>query len=418
MLQFGNSLPSAHNLFVSIMIVKPKIRGFVCITAHPVGCAAHVQEQINYVKEQGTIAQGPKNVLVIGASTGYGLATRIAAAFGSKANTLGICFERPFVNDKPASAGWYNCVAFEEAAHNAGLFAQTLNGDAFSHQMKADAIAAIKASMGKIDLVVYSLAAPKRVDADTGEAYRSVLKPVGEPFVSKNLDTDKKHITQVTLEPATQEEIDATIKVMGGEDWQSWMDALAQADVLAPNVQTLAYSYIGPEVTWPIYKNGTIGQAKKDVERAAKAITENLKPYNGRALVAVNKAVVTQASSAIPVVPLYISLLFKVMKAKGTHEDCIEQMYRMLATQVYASTGPQLDEAGRIRMDDYEMADDVQKKVFELWPKVTNENIDTLSDFSGYQANFLKLFGFGIEGIDYEQDVQIDLAMQTPAILS
>lgn len=396
------------------MIIKPKIRGFVCITAHPVGCAAHIQEQINYVKQQESIPEGPKNVLVIGASTGYGLATRIAAAFGSNANTLGICYERPSANGKPASAGWYNTVAFEEAARQAGLFAQTLNGDAFSHQIKADAIAAIKASMGKIDLVIYSLAAPKRVDADTQEAYRSVLKPVGEPFNSKNLDTDKKQVTDVTLEPATQEEIDATIKVMGGEDWESWMNVLAEADVLAPHAQTLAYSYIGPEVTWPIYKNGTIGQAKKDVERAAAAITEKLDSLGVKAFVAVNKAVVTQASSAIPVVPLYISLLFKVMKEHGTHEDCIEQMYRMLASQVYAPNGPQLDEAGRIRMDDYEMADKIQQKVFELWPQVTNENIDTISDFEGYQKNFLKLFGFGIDGVDYEQDVEVDLPMELP----
>mgnify|MGYP000856844057 CR=1 FL=1 len=386
------------------MIVKPRIRGFVCITAHPKGCEAKVREEIEVAKAAKN-PNGPKKVLVIGSSTGYGLSTRIAAAFGSDAATLGIFFERPSMKGKPASAGWYNSVSFEKAAHEAGLYAKSINGDAFSNEIKAQAIETIKADLGQVDLVVYSLASPRRTDPTDGETYKSVLKPIGESYTNRTLDTDKGEVSEVTIEPASQEEIDHTVKVMGGEDWELWMNALDEAGVLAPGAKSVAYSYIGPEITWPVYTNGTIGQAKKDVERAAAAITD---AHDCEAYVAVNKAVVTQASSAIPVVPLYISILFKVMKAKGTHEDCIEQMVRLLNERLYGGD-LQLDELGRIRIDDWEMHEDVQKAVADVWPEISSESLNVLSDFSGYQNNFLKLFGFGLRGVDYNEDVEVEI---------
>ncbi|MGJ8640407.1 MAG: enoyl-ACP reductase FabV [Opitutaceae bacterium] len=388
------------------MIVKPRIRGFVCITAHPKGCEAKVREEIEVAKATKN-ADGPKKVLVIGSSTGYGLSTRVAAAFGSDAATLGIFFERPSMKGKPASAGWYNSVAFEKAAHEAGLYAKSINGDAFSNEIKAQAIETIKADLGQVDLVVYSLASPRRTDPTDGETYKSVLKPIGETYTNRTLDTDKGLVSEVTIEPAVQEEIDHTVKVMGGEDWELWMKALDDAGVLAPGAKTVAYSYIGPEITWPVYTNGTIGQAKKDVERAATAITD---AYDCEAYVAVNKAVVTQASSAIPVVPLYISILFKVMKAKGNHEDCIQQMVRLLSDRLYGSN-LHLDDLGRIRIDDWEMEADVQKAVADIWPDISTETLNELSDFAGYQSNFLNLFGFGLDGVDYEEDVEVEIGL-------
>ncbi len=388
------------------MIIKPRIRGFVCITAHPEGCAAHVREQIAHVQSNGPIANSPKRVLVIGASTGYGLSARIVSAFGCGADTLGVFFERPASNGKPASAGWYNSVAFEEEAKKAGLWARSLNGDAFSNELKEQAIAAIKEKMGQVDLVVYSLASPRRTDPKTGETYRSTLKPIGQTFTAKNLDTDKKQVTEVSIEPATQEEIDHTVKVMGGEDWELWIEALNDAGVLAPGATTCAFDYIGPEVTWPVYTNGSIGAAKKHLRTTAERIDALLKIDRGRAFVSVNKAVVTQASSAIPVVPLYISILFKVMKEKGIHEDCIHQIDRLFRTQMYADGHLNYDEEGRVRVDDWEMREDVQKAVAEIWPLVTTETIDELTDFDGYQENFLRLFGFGLEGVDYEAEVE------------
>lgn len=388
------------------MIVKPRIRGFVCITAHPQGCEAKVREEIEIAKAAKN-PNGPKKVLVIGSSTGYGLSTRVAAAFGSDAATLGVFFERPSMKGKPASAGWYNSVAFEKAAHEAGLYAKSINGDAFSNEIKAQAIETIKADLGQVDLVVYSLASPRRTDPADGETYKSVLKPIGESYKNRTLDTDKGEVSEVTIEPASQEEIEHTVKVMGGEDWELWMNALDDAGVLAPGAKSVAYSYIGPEITWPVYTNGTIGQAKKDVERAAAAIT---KAHDCEAHVAVNKAVVTQASSAIPVVPLYISILFKVMKAKGNHEDCIEQMVRLLNERLYGGD-LQLDDHGRIRIDDWEMEADIQKAVADVWPEISSESLNVLSDFSGYQNNFLKLFGFGLNGVDYEEDIEVDLPM-------
>ena len=386
------------------MIIKPRIRGFVCITSHPKGCAAKVRQEIN-VAQAAKKEGGPKKVLVLGSSTGYGLSSRIATAFCHDAATLGVFFERPSMKGKPASAGWYNSVAFEKAAHEAGLYAKSINGDAFSDEIKAQTIETIKADLGQVDLVVYSLASPRRTDPETGETYKSVLKPIGESYTNRTLDTDKDLVTEVTIEPAEGDDVADTVNVMGGQDWELWMDALDEAGVLAPSAKSVAYSYIGPEITWPVYTNGTIGQAKRDVERAAAAITEK---HDCAAYVAVNKAVVTQASSAIPVVPLYISILIKVMKAKGTHEDCIEQMVRLFNDRLY-SDDLQLDSAGRIRVDDWEMEPDVQLAVAEIWPGITSETLYAQSDYTGYQKNFLNLFGFELPGVDYEEDVEVEL---------
>ncbi|MCH2156503.1 MAG: trans-2-enoyl-CoA reductase family protein [Opitutales bacterium] len=393
------------------MIVKPKIRSFVCITAHPTGCAAHIDEQIAIAKAANKTGEGPKNVLVIGASTGYGLSTRISAAFTYGAKTLGIFFERPSSNGKPASAGWYNSAAFENAAQAEGIYAKSFNGDAFSDEMKAQTIETIKADMGKVDLVIYSLASPRRTDPKDGVTYKSTLKPVGEPFHAKNLDTDKELISEISIEPANEQEIRDTTKVMGGEDWELWMDALLEADVLADSCKTVAYSYLGPEVTWPIYKKGTIGVAKDDLDRAVVAIREKMQSIGGDAIVSVNKAVVTQASSAIPVVPLYISILFKIMKAKGTHEDTIHQMVRLLTERLYSDQPYETDESGRIRIDDWEMDEDVQAEATRLFHEVNTENLAAIADFAGYQENFLKLFGFGIDGVDYDADVDVEVSI-------
>ena len=386
------------------MIIKPRIRGFVCITSHPKGCAAKVRREID-VAQAAKKDGGPKKVLVLGSSTGYGLSSRIATAFCHNAATLGVFFERPSIKGKPASAGWYNSVAFEKAAHEAGLYAKSINGDAFSDEIKAQTIEMIKADLGQVDLVVYSLASPRRTDPKTGETYKSVLKPIGESFTNRTLDTDKDLVTEVTIEPAEGNDVADTVNVMGGQDWELWMDALDEAGVLAPSAKSVAYSYIGPEITWPVYTNGTIGQAKRDVERAAAAITEK---HDCAAYVAVNKAVVTQASSAIPVVPLYISILIKVMKAKGTHEDCIEQMVRLFNDRIY-SDDLKLDSTGRIRVDDWEMESDVQQAVANIWPNISTETLYTQSDYAGYQKNFLNLFGFELPGVDYDEDVEVEL---------
>lgn len=394
------------------MVIKPKVRGFICVTAHPVGCAAHVQEQIDYVKSKGAIKNGPKKVLVIGASTGYGLASRIAAAFGSGAATLGIFFERPSDEGRPATPGWYNTIAFTKAAREAGLYAKNINGDAFSDEIKKQAIDTIKADLGQVDLIVYSLASPRRTHPRTGVVHKSVLKPVGQTFTNKTVDTDKGVVSDVTIEPANEAEIADTVAVMGGEDWEMWIQALADAKLLAPGATSVAYSYIGPEVTFPIYKNGTIGLAKNDLERAGRRIDALLKTHGyGRAFISVNKALVTQASSAIPVVPLYISILYKIMKAKGTHEGCIEQMQRLFATQMYNGSALQFDDGGRVRVDDLEMRPDVQAEVTKIWPKVTTENLASLTDIVGYREEFLKLFGFGVKGVDYEADVEPHVPM-------
>lgn len=390
------------------MIVAPKIRGFICTTAHPEGCAKHVAEQVAVVKSRGPVANGPKKVLVIGSSTGYGLASRIAAAFGSNAATIGVFFEKPGEPDRTGTAGWYNSAAFEKEAQAAGLYARSFNGDAFSDAMKAQVIDAIKADLGQVDCVVYSLASPRRTHPKTGEVFKSVLKPVGQVYVNKNLNTGTGVVNEVSIEPAQGDDIANTIAVMGGEDWEMWMDALLEAGVLAEGVQTVAYSYIGPEVTWPIYKNGTIGLAKEDLERVQRVLDGKLAPLKGKAWVSVNKALVTQASSAIPVVPLYISLLYKVMKAEGTHEDCIEQMDRLFRDRLY-SGNPQPDSEGRIRVDDWEMAPAVQSLVDQRWKEVNTETFPQLGDFAGYQSSFLRLFGFGLQGVDYAAETDPDV---------
>lgn len=395
------------------MIIKPKIRGFICTTSHPEGCAKHVADQIAVVKGRGAIDGGPKKVLVIGSSTGYGLSSRIAAAFGSGAATLGVFFEKPGSESRPGTAGWYNTAAFEKAAEADGLYARSFNGDAFADEMKQKVIAAIKADLGQVDCVVYSLASPRRVHPKTGETYKSVLKPIGQSYENKTLNTATHEVETVKIESATQDEIDQTVAVMGGEDWEMWMTALADAGVLAEGVKTVAYSYIGPEVTWPIYTNGTIGAAKEDVEKSQRRLDEKLSDLGGKAWVSVNKALVTQASSAIPVVPLYISLLYEVMKEKGTHEDTIEQMDRLFRDRLYGAES-ETDEAGRIRLDDWEMAADVQAEVDRRWKLVETSNLKELADVDGYESSFLKLFGFGLEEVDYAAET--DPATRVPSI--
>ena len=386
------------------MIINPKIRGFICTTAHPTGCQKSVSNQIDYVQQQGPI-NGPKNVLVIGASTGYGLASRIVAAFGAGAKTIGVSFEKEPADDRTATAGWYNTAAFEKFAQAKGLYAKSINGDAFSDEIKAQTMQLIKSDLGQVDLVVYSLASPRRIHPKTGHIFNSTLKPIGETFTNKTVDTMRGEVKDITIEPANQEEIENTIAVMGGDDWEMWIDALMQHNLLAPGAMTIAYTYIGPVVTHAIYKNGTIGKAKQHLYETAEKLTNKLNVINGKALISVNKALVTQASSAIPVVPLYISLLYKIMKANGTHEGCIEQMYRMFKERVYESSEPIVDAAGMVRMDDWEMDEKVQQTIAELWPQVNSENLADLTDLEGYRDDFHKLFGFNFAGVDYQADV-------------
>lgn len=396
------------------MIVAPKIRGFICTTAHPDGCARHVAEQIAIVRSRGKIHNGPSRVLVIGSSTGYGLATRIAAAFGCGAKTIGVFFEKSGDSSRTATAGWYNSVAFEKEAAAAGIYARSFNGDAFSNEIKEQVVAAIRQDLGQVDAVIYSLASPRRTHPLTGQSFRSVLKPIGSSYTNKNLNTATGLVDEVTIQPAEADDVEQTVAVMGGEDWEMWMDLLLAENLVAPGTQTLAYSYIGPELTWPIYKNGTIGRAKEDLERVQRALDIKLAPLGGKAWVSVNKALVTQASSAIPVVPLYISLLYRVMKERGTHEDCIEQMDRLFRERLYHGSSPQPDSEGRIRLDDWEMAAGVQQEVMARWSQVTTENLNELGDYDGYQSSFLRLFGFGLEEVDYSADT--DTAVTVPSI--
>jgi enoyl-[acyl-carrier protein] reductase/trans-2-enoyl-CoA reductase (NAD+) len=390
------------------MIIKPRVRGFICVTTHPTGCKANVEQQIAYVKQQGAIASGPKRVLVLGASTGYGLAARITAAFASGAKTLGVFFERAGDENKPGTAGWYNTAAFHEAAAAEGLYAHSINGDAFSDAVKQKTIEVIKRDLGQVDQVVYSLAAPRRTHPKTGEVFNSTLKPVGKEVTLRGLDTDKEVIKETVFQPASQEEIDHTVAVMGGEDWQMWIDALAEAGVLAEGATTTAFTYLGEKITHDIYWNGSIGAAKKDLDQKVLVIRDKLAAHGGDARVSVLKAVVTQASSAIPMMPLYLSLLFKVMKEKGTHEGCIEQVYGLYKDSIYGTT-PHIDEEGRLRADYKELAPDVQEKVVALWDQVTNDNINELTDFAGYKSEFLRLFGFDIPDVDYDADVNPDV---------
>ncbi len=392
------------------MIVQPKVKGFLCISAHPEGCAQNVREQIAYVKSKGEIKESCKSALIIGSSTGYGLASRITAAFGCGASTVGVFFERAgdATRERTGSAGWYNTAEFTKQAEMAGLYCANVNGDAFSDEIKQQAIDAIKKSpTGKVDLIVYSLASPRRTDPVTGEVYKSVLKTVGEERVDKSLDTDKGEVITVTVPSANQKEIDDTVKTMGGEDWELWIKALDAAGVIAEGCTSVAYSYIGPKLTYPIYRDGTIGLAKKDLENTAERIDGILKMNRGKAFVSVNKALVTQASSAIPVVPLYVSLLYKVMKEKGIHEGCIEQIQRLFDSQLYNGNFIDFDDCGRARIDDLELRDDVQEAVFSVWEKINTQNLNELSDFEGYKKEFLKLFGFGVDGVDYTKDVEV-----------
>tara|TARA_R110002110_G_scaffold245617_4_gene462045 strand:- start:30861 stop:32051 length:1191 start_codon:yes stop_codon:yes gene_type:complete len=386
------------------MIIKPRVRGFLCTTTHPLGCAANVRHQIDHVRSHGPIENGPKRVLVIGASTGYGLASRITAAFGAGAATLGIFFEKEGTETKPGTAGWYNSAAFHSAAEAEGLYAKSINGDAFSDEIKQKAIATIREDLGQVDLVVYSLAAPRRQHPVTGVIHTSTLKPIGKPTVQKGVNTDKQEVQDFHLEPASQEEIDNTVAVMGGEDWQMWIDALDEAGVLAEGAKTTAYTYIGEKMTWDIYWHGTIGAAKQDLDRRVVGIRERLAAKGGDARVSVLKAVVTQASAAIPAMPIYLAILFKVMKARGSHEGCIEQIDSLFRDSLY-SPAPQLDEEGRLRADGKELDPEVQAEVARLWQQIDTDNLHQLSDFAGYRREFLQLFGFEVDGVDYEADV-------------
>jgi enoyl-[acyl-carrier protein] reductase/trans-2-enoyl-CoA reductase (NAD+) len=387
------------------MVIKPMIRNNVCMNAHPEGCRRYVQDQIDYVKSKGTVA-GPKNALIIGASAGYGLATRIATAFGANAGTLGIAFEKAPSGKRTGSAGWYNVQAFEAAAQAEGITAETLIADAFSHETRQNAIERIQELFGTVDLVVYSVASGVRIDPDDGTQYRSVLRPIGNAYESKTVDPLSGEVSNVTIDPASDQEIEATVKVMGGEDWQLWINALADAGVLADGATTVAYSYIGPELTRPVYREGTIGKAKEHLEGTASTLETRMQQLGGHAYVSVNKALVTRASAVIPVVPLYLAILFRVMKDQGTHEGPIEQMHRLLTDRLYSGNGVPLDDEGRIRLDDWELQESVQKPVHDLWPQITNENVENETDLDGYRQDFLHIHGFGYDDIDYEKDIE------------
>ena len=386
------------------MIIEPRTRGFICLTSHPTGCAQNIKNQIDYIQSKGAI-DGAKKVLVIGSSTGFGLASRITSAFGSNAATIGVFFDKPGRERKPGSPGFYNTAAFEKQAHAAGLYAKSINGDAFSNEIKRQTLDLIKKDLGQIDLVIYSLASPVRTHPDTGVRYKSVLKPIGGMFTNKTVDFHTGVVSDISINPAEGDDISNTVAVMGGEDWGMWMNALKEENLLSENATTVAYSYIGPSLTEAVYRKGTIGAAKDDLEATAFTITESLKELGGKAYVSVNKALVTQASSAIPVIPLYISLLYKVMKAEGIHEGCIEQIQRLFSERLYAEGDMSLDDKGRIRIDDWEMRADIQEKVAELWKDATTESLPNIGDLAGYSKEFFNLFGFKVDGVNYDGDV-------------
>ena len=393
------------------MIIEPRVRGFICMTSHPDGCAANVGEQIAHVRERGSI-DGPRSVLVVGASTGYGLASRIVAAFGCGAKTVGAFFERPGSARRTGSAGWYNTAAFERAAAEAGLGAWSYNGDAFAEEAKERVLDLIRTHLdGSVDLVVYSLASPRRVHPETGETFNSVIKPIGEPFAGKTIDARSGALGDASIDPATDQEVEHTVAVMGGDDWRRWIDAMDGAGVLAPGCRTLAYTYLGPEHTWPIYRDGTIGKAKEDLQRTAGELDARLRARGGRALLSVNRALVTQASAAIPTVAVYLAMLAPLLRARGTDEGCIEQMDRLFRERLCAGGDIPVDEAGRIRVDDYEMEDEVQAAVRERWEQVTAEGYRQILDVAGYQREFLRLFGFGMPGVDYGAEVDPEVAI-------
>lgn len=379
------------------------MRGFICLTSHPKGCEQNVKNQIEYVKSKGHI-NGAKKVLVIGSSTGFGLASRITSAFGSDAATIGVFFEKPPMEGKTASPGWYNSAAFENEAHKAGLYAKSINGDAFSNEVKQQVIDLIKSDLGQIDLVIYSLASPVRVHPVTGVTHRSVLKPIGNTFSNKTVDFHSGNVSEVSIEPCSGDDIENTVAVMGGEDWAMWINALKNENLLSQGATTVAYSYIGPSLTEAVYRKGTIGRAKDHLEATAFEITSSLEGLNGKAYVSVNKALVTQASSAIPVIPLYISLLYKTMKEAGLHEGCIEQIQRLYQQRLYTGSAVPTDEKGRIRIDDLEMREDIQNKVSDLWSQATTDNLSKIGDLEGYRKDFYNLFGFDFSGVDYNED--------------
>ncbi len=384
------------------MIIEPRTRGFICTTAHPKGCEQNILNQINYVKSKDPVESG-KKVLVIGASTGFGVASRITSAFASKAATIGVFFEKPPSEGRTASAGWYNTAAFEKEAHKEGLYAKSINGDAFSNEIKEKTIALIKADLGEIDLLIYSLASPVRTHPATGKRFKSTLKPIGNSYTNKTVDFHTGEVKEITIEPAEGDDIENTVTVMGGEDWEMWVSALKENNLLSADFKTVAYSYIGPKLTEPVYRKGTIGMAKDHLEKTAFTITDSLRNINGKAYVSVNKALVTQSSSAIPVIPLYISLLYKIMKEKGLQEGCIEQIYRLFSERLYQNTIP-TDDQERIRIDDWEMRADVQSEVAKLWEQATTENLTAIGDLAGYKTEFFNLFGFNFDEIDYDQD--------------
>ena len=385
------------------MIIEPRMRGFICLTSHPKGCEQNIKNQIEYIKSKGLI-DGAKKVLIIGASTGFGLSSRITSAFGSDAATIGVFFEKPPLEGRPGSPGWYNSAAFENEAHKAGLYAKSINGDAFSNEVKKQTLDLIKSDLGQVDLVIYSLASPVRLHPVTGVLHRSVLKPIGHSYSNKTVDFHTGIVSEITIEPCNDEDIVNTVAVMGGEDWGMWMDELKKANLLAPGATTVAYSYIGPSLTEAVYRKGTIGRAKDHLEATAFAITDSLTSIQGKAYVSVNKALVTQASSAIPVIPLYISLLYKIMKEEGVHEGCIEQIQRLFQEKLYTGEAIPTDEKGRIRIDDLEMRADIQEKVAQLWSQATTETLPEIGDLAGYKQDFLNLFGFEFEGVDYNAD--------------
>lgn len=392
------------------MIIKPRTRGFICTTAHPQGCARQVERQIEYVQRQPVI-KGPRKVLVIGASTGYGLASRITAAFGAGASTIGVYRQSSSNGARTASAGWYNSAAFEKLAEEAGLQSYSVTGDAFSKETKERTIQLILSKLGQVDLVIYSVASARRIDPETGEVYNSVIKPIGDVFTNKTVNFHTGEVSEISIEPATDKEISDTIRVMGGDDWQLWMEALQQAGALAEHATTIAFSYIGPEITQAVYRKGTIGHAKDHLEATAHALNEQLSEIGGHAYVAVTKGLVTQSSSAIPVVPLYTSALYKVMKEQGVHEGCIEQAYRLFADRLYAPEETPVDEEGRIRIDDWELSPSVQIKVAEIWDQLTSDNIYELTDLTSYRQEFFQLFGFETEGVDYEAETDPDVTV-------
>ncbi len=385
------------------MIIEPRMRGFICASSHPKGCEQNVKNQIEYIKSKGPI-NGAKKVLVIGASTGFGLASRISSAYGSDAATIGVFFEKPPTEGKTASPGWYNSAAFETEAHKAGLYAKSINGDAFSNEIKQQTLALIKSDLGQVDLVIYSLASPVRLHPVTGVLHRSVLKPIGDVYTNKTVDFHSGKVSEISIEPCNGDDIENTIAVMGGEDWAMWIDALKAQNLLAPGAITVAYSYIGPSLTEAVYRKGTIGRAKDHLEATAFAITDSLADIDGKAFVSVNKALVTQASSAIPVIPLYISLLYKIMKEEGIHEGCIEQIQRLYQERLFTENEIPVDEKGRIRVDDWEMRSDVQEKIAKLWGEAVTENLSEIGDLEGYRKDFYNLFGFDVDGVDYEVD--------------